>query len=119
MKGEVKFEGLDELFDYKNQLLDDLLTSKTVLRLLSDECDPNVHPEDLMYKQVYPYEFVPETVEHGQTFICCEVDIRDIRFSPVTDYQGRVLTFAATDYNRLHPTGKRIPANRKTEYAIH
>lgn len=177
MKGEVNFEGLDELFDYKNQLIDDLLTSKTVLRLLSDDCEENTRPEQLMYSQVFPYEYVPETVEHGQTFICCEVDIRDIsnktflnpqiyvwvfthkskvrlpeggvrvdklssqivkiingsrmyglgeldlssikRFSPVTDYQGRVLTFAATDYNRLHPTGKKIPANRKASHAIH
>ena len=78
MKGEVNFEGLDELFDYKNQLIDDLLTSKTVLRLLSDDCEENTRPEQLMYSQVFPYEYVPETVEHGQTFICCEVDMRDI-----------------------------------------
>ena len=29
-----------------------------------------------MYKQVFPYEFIPETVEHGQTFICCDVDVQ-------------------------------------------
>jgi hypothetical protein len=125
-----------------------------------------------MYKQVFPFEYVPDVVEHGQTFICCEVDIKEVisktflmpaiyiwvfthksklrlpdgkgvrvdklsseivrlingsrfyglgelnldsakRFSPITNYQGRMMTFYTKDFNRLPPTGKPIPANRK------
>lgn len=177
MKGDVPFEGLDELFDYKNQLMNDLLTSREIVRLLEDDCKGHARPEDLMYTQVFPYEYVPDTVEHGQTFICCEVDIKDVvnktflkpqlivwafthkskvrlpeggvridklsskivqklngsrmyglgeldlssikRFSPITNYQGRMLTFTAVDYNRLYPTGKAVPANRKANHAVH
>lgn len=165
--------GLDELFDYKNQLIDDLLKNKNIIRLLSNDCKTLRHPEELVYSQVYPYEYVPDTVEHGQTFICCEVDIRRAtsktylmpemyvwvfthksllrlpeggvrvdklcseitkvingsrmyglgelnirsatRFSPISNYQGRLITFDAVDWNRLSPTGQKIPANRKRE----
>lgn len=164
---------LDELFDYKNQLAEDLLTDETIVRLLSDDCTVTENPEQLMYKQVFPYEYVPETLEHGQTFICCDVDIQqsynktflqpilyvwvfthksklrlpdggvrtdrlaseitkalngsrnyglgelDIysvkRFAPITDYQGKVLLFRATDFNRFTPNGKPVPSNRKRE----
>lgn len=163
--------GLDELFDYKNQLMDDLLTEKEIVRLLSDDCATCVAPEDLMYTQVFPCEYVPEVTEHGQTFICCEVDIKEVssklilnpviyvwvfthsskvrmpegglridritseivkkingsrmyglgelelysvkRFSPIANYQGRVLQFHAKDFNRLRSHAKPIPNSRK------
>lgn len=163
---------LDEFFDYKNQLMDDLLTNREILRLLSDDCETIEKPETLMYKQVFPFEYVPDTIEHGQTFICCDVDIQKSinktfllpvlyiwvfthksklrlpkgggvrtdklaseiaktingsreyglgeldfysakRFAPISDYQGKVLTFQASDFNRFTPTGKPVPSNRK------
>lgn len=163
--------GLDELFDYKNQLMDDMLTNEQIIRLLSDDGKTLTSPETLMYSQVFPYEYVPDVVEHGQTFICCEVDIKDVvnktflvpvlyiwvfthkskvrlpgggvrtdklsseitkiingsrmyglgelnlqsakRFSPIGGYQGRILTFYTKDFNRLSPSDKKVPANRK------
>lgn len=163
--------GLDEFFDYKNQLMDDLLTNQEILRLLSDSEDSPLSAENAMYSQVFPYEYVPDVVEHGQTFICCEVDISDVldktflvpvlyiwvfthkskvrlpeggvrtdrlsseivkiingsrsyglgelnlksvkRFSPIANYQGRIMTFRAKDFNRLSPNTKTIPSNRK------
>ena len=162
---------LEEFYDYKNQLMDDLLTNDTIKKLLSDDGISDVDPMDLMYKQVFPYEYVPETVEHGQTFICCDVDIsktfnstflsptlyiwvfthksklrlpqgglridslvseidKEIngsrkyvlgelnlasskRFAPMLDYQGKVLVYEGREFNRVNPTGKPIPSNRK------
>lgn len=162
---------LDEFYDYKNQLMDDLLTNDTILKLLSDDGISTVNPEDLMYKQVFPYEYVPETIEHGQTYICCDVDVTATRnstfisptlyvwifthksklrlpqggvrvdrlaseidkelngsryyvlgelnldsarrFAPTLDYQGKVLVYSGKEFNRVNPTGKTIPANRK------
>lgn len=163
---------LEEFFDYKNQLMEDLLTNPRIVQLLCDNDIIPEHPEKLVYEQVYPYEYIPDTVEHGQTFICCDVDIQrsinktyllpvlyiwvfshksklrlpeggvrtdklaseiaktingsryyglgelDLysskRFAPIVDYQGKVLTFQATDFNRLSPTGKQVPSNRKS-----
>lgn len=163
---------LEELYAYKNQLMDDLLTNETIVRLLSDDCTKIENPEALMYKQVFPFEYIPETIEHGQTFVCCDVDIqktmnktflqptlyiwifthksklrlpngggvridrlcseiakkingsRDYglgeldlysvkRFAPISDYQGKIMTFYAKEFNRLYPTGKQAPSNRR------
>lgn len=162
---------LNEFFDYKNQLMEDLLTNEKVVSLINEDVALE-NAESLMYKQVFPYEFVPETVEHGHTFICADVDLQSTgsktyynptlyvwvfthksklrlpeggvrtdvlaheiakmlsgsryyglgeldlyavkRFAPMTDFQGKVLIFHAQDFNRLSPTGKPIPANRKT-----
>lgn len=162
---------LDEFFDYKNQLMEDLLTNQTIVRLLNDNCEIVDEAESLVYQQVFPFEYVPDTVEHGQTFICCDVDIQrsvnktflmpalyiwvfthksrlrlpeggvrtdrlvseiaktingsrnyglgelDLysvkRFAPITDYQGKVMMFQATDFNRFSPSSKPIPSNRK------
>ena len=164
---------LDEFYDYKNQLIGDLLTNESIVRLLADDCKPVDNAKDLVYTQVFPFEYVPETIEHGMTFICCDVDIQksvnktfllpvlyiwvfshksklklphgeggvrtdrlcseiakaingsryyglgelDLyavkRFAPISDYQGKVMTFQAKDFNRTSPTGKPVPSNRK------
>lgn len=67
---------LEEFFDYKNRLMEDLLTSKQIIKLLSDDCKTIRKPDSLMYSQVFPYEYIPETVTHGYTFICSEVEIQ-------------------------------------------
>lgn len=161
---------LSEFFDYKNKLMEDLLTSQSIVALL----DPNgtaLEPTDLAYKQVFPFEYVPNTIEHGNTIICFDVDIQKSvnktyllptlyiwvfthrsllrlpeggvrtdklcseickiingskeyglgelnlysvkRFAPMTDYQGKCLTFEAVDFNRQYNPNKRIPVNRK------
>ena len=163
-------EQLDELFDYKNQLMEDLLTHKDIVALIDDTVELK-NAKKLVYKQVFPYEYVPETVEEGKTFICCDVDIQKTvnqtfllptlyvwvfthksklrlpeggvrtdklcskiagaingsreyglgeldlysvkRFAPMTDFQGKIMTFTAKDFNRLHNPNRPIPSNRK------
>ena len=162
---------LDEFFDYKNRLAEDLLTNPEIVKLLTDTDGSNIDPAALMYTQVFPYEYIPDTIEHASTFICCDVDIYRVdskllleprlyiwvfthkskmrlpeggvrvdrlaheiaktidgsrfyglgelnmystqRFAPISDYQGKQLTFEATDFNRHTPTGKPVPTNRR------
>lgn len=66
---------LDEFFEYKNKLMRDLCSDEDVVRLVTGKHDAPVPNTSLAYTQVFPYEFVPETVDHGQTFICFDVDI--------------------------------------------
>ncbi len=161
---------LDEFFDYKNQLMKDLLTNPEIVRLI----DPDVSVDcahQLAYTRVFPYEYVPETVEDGHTFICFDVDIMRVsdktfltpvlyvwvfthksrlrlpeggvrpdkicseicktingsreyglgelnlyackRFAPMTDFQGKVMSFEARDFNRVYDGTRYTPANRK------
>lgn len=67
---------LEEFYDYKNRLMEDLLTSPAIVRLITDDKNDIQNPAALVYRQVHPYEYIPDTVEHGQTFICCDVDLQ-------------------------------------------
>lgn len=162
---------LNEFFDYKNRLVADMVTNPEIVSLLRDGAAESYDPSALVYTQIFPFEYVPETLEHGQTYICCDVDVQKTssktflspviyvwvfthksklrldkggvrvdklcseiaktlngsryyglgeldlysvkRFSPITDYQGKVMMFVAKDFNRPSPTGKDIPFNRK------
>ena len=161
---------LDEFFDYKNKLMETLCKNENIVRLITDCSDSQVPNGDLCYTYIYPFEYVPETVDEGKTFVCFDVDIAMVenktfylpvvyvwifthkskmrlegggiridqlavevnkelngsryfglgeldlysvgRFSPITDFQGRVLTYYAKDFNRSRPS-KKPPANRK------
>lgn len=163
---------LQEFFDYKNQIMKELCCNADIVTLVTDNEDSPVPNHTLAYSQIFPYEFVPETVDNGQTFICFDSDIVEVvnktfyvpvlyvwvfthkskmrlpeggvrvdrlaseidkalngsryfglgeldldnvsRFSPITDYQGRVLTYYAKDFNRL--ASKQPPSNRKNIY---
>lgn len=163
-------EQLDEFFDYKNQLMEDILTNKSIVSLINEDI-PFESASSLCYTQVFPYEYVPETIEVGKTFVCFDVDIQksidktyllptiyvwvfthksklrlleggvrtdtlcskiasiingsrnyglgelDLysvkRFAPMTDFQGKVMTLYAKDFNRLHTPNKHTPNNRK------
>ena len=158
-------------FDYKKQLIHDLLASEQIVSLLSDDEQPIADPEELFLTRLYPFEYVPEVVTQGQTFICCDVDIQSTvnktfltpnlyiwvfthktkimlpdgsvrtdrlcseiakvlngsryyglgelelysvrRFTPIQDYLGKVITFQTKDFNRLSPSAKPVPSNRK------
>ena len=161
---------LSEFFDYKNKLMEDLLTNKEIVGLIDGALELG-DAHRLAYKNVFPYEYIPDTVEEADTFICFDVDVQESvnktfllpilyiwvfshksklrlpeggvqtdklvseiakavngsrsyglgeldlysvkRFAPVTDYQGKVMTFHAKEFNRLAPNNKTIPSNRK------
>lgn len=73
---------LEDFYDYKNQLMQDILTNEKIVNLISD-VDEDGNPlytlenaRDLAYEYVFPYEFIAETLYDGRTFIMFDVDIR-------------------------------------------
>lgn len=66
---------LSEFFDYKNRLMEDLLTNERIVHLVDESLDMK-DSKTLAYTRVFPYEFIPETIEQGETFICFDVDIQ-------------------------------------------
>ena len=150
--------------------MEDIITSKEIIGLV-DDAKQYKKAKDLVYKQIFPCEYVPETVETGKTFICFDVDIQKAsnktylspvlyiwvfthrsklrlpeggvrtdeiccqiakkingskfyglgelelysvkRFAPMTDFQGKVMTFHMKEFNRLHDPHKPIPINRR------
>ena len=162
---------LEDFYDYKNQLMEDLLTTESIVKLIDDDIKME-NAASLAYKNVFPFEYIPETVEHGYTFVCFDVDVSKAsnktfllptiyvwvfahksklrlpngkgvrtdkvcserskkingsrnyglgeldlysakRFAPMTDYNGKCLTFTAVEFNRQYDGSKHIPTNRK------
>lgn len=71
-------ERCDVLFQYKNQLIADILTDKDIVRLITGNDDFSSDPKSLVYDQVYPFEYIPDTVQNGRTYVCCDVDIQTV-----------------------------------------
>ena len=169
---------LKDFFDYKNQFFHDVLTNETLVKLIN-ETKTLETAEELSYTQLFPYEYIPETIEHGHTYICCDVDVaassvrtnKDMqlycrpvlyvwvlvhksklrlpdggvrydaicseitetingslkygykplqfssvkRFTPLTDYQGKMLTFTAEEINCFYNPTRDVPENRKRD----
>lgn len=70
---------LKEFFDYKNQLMKTLCSDARIVKLLTDSSEAAVPNYDIPYHLIFPYEFIPETVSEGKTFICYDVDIIDVQ----------------------------------------
>ena len=66
---------LTEFFNYKNQLMQDLCSNPEIVHRVTNNPEASCPNHDLPYSQVYPFEFVPETVSDGKTFICFDIDI--------------------------------------------
>ena len=66
---------LVEFYDYKNLLMEDLCKNENIVKLVTGNDDARVPNHALPYTQIFPYEFVPETVSEAKTFICFDVDI--------------------------------------------
>ena len=69
---------LNEFFDYKNKLMQELCSDEEIVRLITDDKSSSVPNKSLPYNQVFPYEYIPETVDEGKTFICFDVDISNV-----------------------------------------
>lgn len=70
---------LQDFFDYKNQFMEDILTKESIVRLLDDNI-PLADAKQLVNKQVFPYEYIPDTIEHGHTYVCIDVDVQSPSF---------------------------------------
>ena len=58
---------LEEFFQYKNTLMKMFCTNEEIVRLVSD--DEDTDGLSLPYKQIFPFEFIPETTDRGKTYI--------------------------------------------------
>lgn len=66
---------LKEFFDYKNLLMKDLCSNEAIVKLVTGNKEAKVPNHQLAYTQLFPFEYVPETISEAQTFICFDVDI--------------------------------------------
>lgn len=69
---------LEEFYDYKNLMMEQLCSNPDVVKMVTGNDDAAVPNHGLPYHQIYPYEYIPETVNEGKTFICYDTDIASV-----------------------------------------
>ena len=69
---------LEEFFNYKNELMKTLCCNESIVRLVTDSSSAPVPNYDIGYKQIFPFEFVPDTVDDAKTYICFDVDVTQV-----------------------------------------
>lgn len=98
---------LQEFFDYKNQLMEDILTNHRIVKLIDDSISEGDDAGRLAYSQVFPCEYIPETLQEGKTFICFDVDIRRVVDKTFLDPVLYVWVFTHRSLMRLPEGGVR------------
>lgn len=172
---------LEDLYDYKNQFMKDILTNQDIVNLIANTTDKLASEttpfdgKELLYSQVFPFEYIPDTVEVGKSYVFCDVDIQSTpptnngliylpilyvwvlshksilrlpngggvrtdaicseiektiegkwdygmgkmtlyavkRFSPMIDFNGKVMIYHMKEIKRVYDPSKPIPSNRK------
>ncbi len=92
---------LDELFDYKNRIMQDMMTNESIVKLINENYTLE-NAGELIYKQVFPFEYIPDTVEEGHTFVCVDVDL--LNYDSKTFYYPVLYVWEFT-----HKTKLRLP----------
>lgn len=69
---------LEETFSYKNTLMEHICSNEHVVRLITKNDYAAIPNHDLAYTQVFPCEWVPDTIGDSKTYICFDVDIASV-----------------------------------------
>lgn len=109
---------LDDLYDYKNQLMRDFCENEEIVRLVTKSSDAPVPNYDLPYRQIFPYEYIPETVDDAKSFICFDVDVTYV--SNKTIYIPVIYVWVFTHTSNLRmPDGSGIRIDRLASAVDH
>ena len=68
---------LEELSKYKIEIMKSLCLDEKIQRLIL--LTPPNNGKEMMYKNIFPYSFVPDTVTKAGTFICFDLEIKRVQ----------------------------------------
>ena len=108
---------LEDFYDYKNKFMEHILTNEKIVSLLSekDEDGNDIYTlensRELMYKQVFPFLYVPETIHDGCTYVCCDVDVQEA--PDKTFYEAVIYVWVFAHRSRLRlPNGEGVRTDK-------
>lgn len=96
---------LEEFYDYKNLLMKEICSDPKIVKLVTGNENASVPNHGLPYTQVFPYEYIPETVDDGKTFICLDVDI--VAVPNKTFYIPVIYVWIFTHKSRMRVEGEK------------
>jgi len=92
---------LEEFTTYKQTLMQAICTSDKIVNLMKLSTDPqNITGRDMRYKRIFPYNYVPLTIENAQSFICFTVTAPNVKDDLITELCLTVYVFTHQDLMR-------------------
>ena len=97
----------NEVILYKNIVMQKLLESNILTELVDVEGEYAGHEEDLLYKRIYPYEYIPDIIEETGCYILFDIDVElNRRNKTFNKFNLFIYTLAHVNTMRT-PTGLR------------
>ena len=92
---------LEEFTEYKQTIMKAICTSPKIVELLKLDSDKDeITGKDMRYKRIFPYNYVPLTIENAQTFICFTVTAPNVRDNLIAELRLTVYVFTHQDLMR-------------------
>lgn len=66
---------LDELSSYKIEIMKTICLNENIISLLRPSNKPGMTGKDMMYKYIFPYVFINDTITEVSTFICFDLSV--------------------------------------------
>lgn len=71
----------------KDKAIECILSSQKIVDLLGDDEFKTAPAPGLLYKKVFPFARIPETIDIAAPYICCETNITNISSDTVCDVE--------------------------------
>lgn len=91
---------LKELTEYRQKIMKTLCCDQEIVNLLTDTEDSPIPNRDLMYSQIFPYAYTPDTTKETKTFICFRVTVPEVSNKTVKEMKIAFYTFTHQDLIR-------------------
>ena len=88
--------------------MEDIMTNDEIIKLIAPNISYADNPERLIYKTIFPFEYVPETLEDAATYLCYEVDVQRTYNKTYLSPTLYVWVFTHKSLLRLPEGGSRI-----------
>lgn len=132
---------MEPIIECKDKVIQRILSSDKVVSLITGADDVKLPATSLLYKNVFPYAFLPDTVDEATNYVCVEGNIVNVRSDTAVDIELTIMVLShvrimRTDYgtkvdvlsdaidelinhSRDFGIGKLVPADRyPTKWSI-
>jgi hypothetical protein len=91
---------LEELSKIKSNMSQFFLKDKELVSLLTGNSNPSLPAMSLLYDQVFPYDWIDETVVEQKSFLCYDLDVADVKKPSLKDVTLWIWIFVHKDLMR-------------------
>ena len=83
--------------EIKDRVIEMILSDQTVVDLIADDKYKTAPAPDLMYRRVFPFIFVPETVDRASGMVCVEANILTVNTDTTINIELTIVTMCHAD----------------------